>query len=771
MKVIKHLVDSIRASASFNAEAESRPHCIIWTDKDKLWENTIERLKAEMSELLILGEYAPEKLGGPAIWLRVAIAGLIEGYSVPYGKVPVIYLPGISRQDIRAVEQCPDELKPVAELQYRGVIWSQSNARDWTPFAYLKTKKGGLCLNVPQDEQTLSALHRSLPRLLDENVENLAGEYLDKDYFNTIISGGDPIRDILTWMSGPEEFKATRTKEEWMAFIDICKSKYKFHPEQDGVLGAGEKLAGEDDAWNLVWDRFCEAPQKYHGVSTALRNTIMPLGASPDRSPQWNEEQEALLRSKLKVLEGLTEQNARNELLLLENEHGKRREYVWADFGESNLAKSLYWLSILADLTENKIGGSFSTISETFDKWGWKVDDAAVNALLSVSKKDDSEAVIAAIRSVYLPWIDENARTLQKLFRDNGHPDKNLKQSFRENACVFFIDGLRFDLAKNLSEKLKNRGFNTKNTVRWAQLPTVTSTCKPALTSIADQFMGNDDCNEDFEPVLKATGQKLTSQKMNSLMGQVGWSVLKNGDTSKDAASFGWVEYGHVDEDGHNLGWKMISHIEGYTNDIIEKIEELFNAGWKSVKLITDHGWLMMPKGLPKATLAVSLSDSKWGRCVAIKPGALFDGSYYPWYWNENVHFALAEGVSCYRASTEYTHGGISLQECLLLDIEILPAKVDVKNKSIILTDVTWKGLRCKVAVEGEYDGLRLDIRMQPANPGSSIVMNKKEFDSNGIASVVVDDDTKEGASAYLVVIDEHEKTIFQTAVIVGGKH
>jgi len=108
LKVIKHLVDSIRASANYNAEAESRPQCILWTDKDKLWENIINSLKEEMPELLIFGDYKPEKFQGPAIWLRVAMAGFIDGYSLPYGKVPLLYLPGISRQDIRAVEQCPD---------------------------------------------------------------------------------------------------------------------------------------------------------------------------------------------------------------------------------------------------------------------------------------------------------------------------------------------------------------------------------------------------------------------------------------------------------------------------------------------------------------------------------------------------------------------------------------------------------------------------------------------------------------------------------------
>ena len=141
MKLINNIINSIRAAANYNPEAESPPQCILWTDKEKLWEKAVEVLKGEMPELLVLGEYKPEVHMGPAIWLRVAISGLIDSYKVPIGKVPVLYLPGVSRQDIRAVESCSEELMPLAELQYRGVIWSQINSRDWTPLAYLKTKR------------------------------------------------------------------------------------------------------------------------------------------------------------------------------------------------------------------------------------------------------------------------------------------------------------------------------------------------------------------------------------------------------------------------------------------------------------------------------------------------------------------------------------------------------------------------------------------------------------------------------------------------------
>jgi hypothetical protein len=62
-----------------------------------------------MPELLILGDYNPEKLIGPAIWLRCVIAGKVEEASslLEKRRMPLLLclfciFPGVSRQDLRA---------------------------------------------------------------------------------------------------------------------------------------------------------------------------------------------------------------------------------------------------------------------------------------------------------------------------------------------------------------------------------------------------------------------------------------------------------------------------------------------------------------------------------------------------------------------------------------------------------------------------------------------------------------------------------------------
>ena len=122
------------------------PACILWPDSECQWGGAIETLLTKLPELLILGEYDPEKHTGPAIWLRCVIAGKTDDLKLPCERIPIIYLPGVSRQDLRAVESIKDKLKPMAELQYRGVIWSQVNSKDWTVLAFLKSDQGGLGL-------------------------------------------------------------------------------------------------------------------------------------------------------------------------------------------------------------------------------------------------------------------------------------------------------------------------------------------------------------------------------------------------------------------------------------------------------------------------------------------------------------------------------------------------------------------------------------------------------------------------------------------------
>ena len=170
-KIIEFLIQSIRSAARYNPEAQVAPACILWPDGGRQWEAVIPRLQEELPELAVHGSYSPQKRSGPAIWLRCLVARKIEDVKLPAGRPPIIYLPGLGRQGLRAADSIPEDIKPLAELQYRGAFWSQVNASDWTVFMFLKSDQGGLGLDVAKDAGTRNAMQLSLYRLLDEDAE------------------------------------------------------------------------------------------------------------------------------------------------------------------------------------------------------------------------------------------------------------------------------------------------------------------------------------------------------------------------------------------------------------------------------------------------------------------------------------------------------------------------------------------------------------------------------------------------------------------------
>ncbi len=773
MRVIEHLLKAVRDTAVFNPEIQVAPACILWPDRDRQWEAVMPMLQAELPELLLLGDYKPEKRSGPAIWLRCVLADKIENISLPGNRPPILYLPGVSRQDLRAVESCPDHLKPLAELQYRGTIWSQINGKDWTLLAYLKSNQGGLGLDVAADNETKAAMSPALGRLLDEKISSLQGKRLDRDYFNTLLTSGDPVRDLLKWLDRGEAFKEACDDNQWRAFVELCKSQLGYNPQDEGLLEGAARLATHEGSWLAVWERYCEAPQRYPGIPELIRRCQPPnqslLWRLNDGAfagwPQWNDEQEATLRQELTTLESLTSAAARVKIIDLEKQHGQRRDLVWAELGEAPLARVLKSLAELAEVSGKTLAaGSLEDMVKAYSDCGWRVDDALLKTLALVDKTNDFAAVEKAIRAVYLPWAEDAARYLQELVAKDSYPGKTILEATpvvgQAGTCRLFVDGLRFDLAQRLSASLQAGGCQVETTPYWVPLPSLTATGKPAVAPLfGSGKVAEVGAGYAFEPI--------TSYLLKKSISENGWQILGPGECG-DSQGQAWSEYGDIDHEGHHQGWKMARHLDDLLRDIYDRIMALLKAGWQHVQVVTDHGWLLLPGGLPKTSLAACLAENKWGRCASLKDGAQTDERLYPWFWNPEQLVALAAGISCYKAGQEYAHGGLSLQECLTLQLTVSESLSKAKTL-VTITLVKWHGLRCRVTIDRTDLCLRLDLRRQTADAASSLVSNINEFD-DGKASVVVENEDFIGETASLIILGEDDMVITQLATIIGGE-
>jgi len=779
MKVIDRLQNAVRGAAAHNPEVQVKPACILWPDPDRQWEAVVPQLQDALPEMVVFGDYAPERRTGPAIWLRCAIAGTLDGVDFPVGSVPILYLPGVARTDLRAVNECPDALKPLAELQYRGTIWSQVSAKDWTVLAFLKSVQGGLGLEVTADADTRAAMITALNEVLEQDVSALEGKRLDRDFFNGLLTSGDLTRDVLTWIDQGDAYAERIGPAAWGAFSNICSSQLGLDPRTAGVLTGAEKLAGREGQWGAVWERFCEAPQRYPNVPDTLRKCQMPTFdllsdiSTKGTWPQWNDAEEDALRQKLLALGTSTDTQARSAVKDLEKAHSARRTLVWAEMGQAPLAKSLKHLAVLAEITNQSLaGGTLDDIESSYVKEGWKADDAVMLALQEANIDANAASVVAALRSIYLPWAEASARHLQKLVQSGGYPGGTVaskpKTDRLKSECILFVDGLRFDLGKRLSAKIEIAGLEVIETSTWSALPSVTSTAKPAVSPVLHDIEGLDE-SEEFDPAVAATGQSLRGgYHLKKLMTDAGYQVLARSE-SGDPSGMAWTELGDIDHEGHERGWKLSRHLDFLIEDVKSRVLQLVEAGWKSVRIVTDHGWLLMPGGLPKTELPSALSVNKWGRCAAIKLGAQTEVPLFPWFWNPSHHFALANGIGCFRSGQEYTHGGLSLQECLTLHMLVKPSSSE-PVKTLEISDLVWKGLRCTVVLGVPNETLTLDIRNQPADPSSSIVVRPKSISAAGSASVVVDDEDLEATDATLVLIDKRGSIVAQVTTRIGGE-
>jgi hypothetical protein len=335
--------------------------------------------------------------------------------------------------------------------------------------------------------------------------------------------------------------------------------------------------------------------------------------------------------------------------------------------------------------------------------------------------------------------------------------------------CILFADGLRFDLVQRLSATLEARGLKVSRKRRWAALPSVTSAAKPAVSPVSGALAGKS-LPDDFTPSIIATEQPLTTDRFRKLMAENGYTYFGSDDTgaSGESGARGWTEVGQIDARGHEIQIELAYHIEDELTRIDERVAELLDAGWRTIRIVTDHGWLLMPGDLPKHDLPAYLVASRWSRCAAIKGDSKVAVPTASWHWNQTQAFATAPGVSCFFAGQQYAHGGLSLQECLVADLVVTLA-AGAEGTIAKIAEVKWRGLRCQVTVEPASKVGKVDLRSKVNDPGTSLAASSKVTDSTGRASLVVEDEDLAGTAAFAVVVDEAGKVIAKVQTVVGG--
>jgi hypothetical protein len=770
MNLKDKVVQALLQAEKHNSSIMVKPEVILWPDPDKQWQEVIPLLQDELPQFLVYGDYNPERKQGPAIWLKCMVTKTLPEANWPDKTIPVIYLPGISKTDLRNAEHAELRLQPLLEYQYTGTLFLQENGKEWTIMAFLENISNGLGAKVAKDNATKYALKTTLASIflsseLNWDKINVDADFLYHQIFPDINSA------ILKWMCKGNTWLENMQPDKKEAFINLCKQHFDFTPDPANIKAIAEKLGSRKGAWKQVWQLYANAPHKYPETEEFLRlakpdDLGTGIFALPEESwPQVNEDKEAELAKSLGKVSKSDPQKGLALLRELEKEHAGRRKWVWNELGKAPLSDALNFLVQMAALSfKPYFSSTIEELKNYYTEEGYAVDQNMRKALAAVKSEKDKSAIIPVIRLFYKSWLTNLTQKFQNLVAKN--PALFTAQSAKDETDKFilFADAFRYEAAKEFAQRLLKCNYKVTIEPGWSAIPSLTATSKPAVSPLATKVSTQSTIN-DFSPALE-NGKDLKTQVFRDTLESCGFHFIRNANEIEQNQSY-WQETGKIDSQGHEEQANMVKRMDEFFDQVQESIENAFEKGIEQIKIVTDHGWLLLPGGLPKKQLNAGLTETRWGRCALIKEGAETDFLHLPWRWNPSIFVAYAPDIHFFKANVEYAHGGISLQECLVPTMIVENPNAGKNTSLAKITEVKWVNLKCTVVTENA-DECVLDIRTKYNDESTSILetKRKKVIENKGVLMVT---DEAEGNAASVVLMDKNDRIVDRKPTTVGG--
>jgi len=763
------VLQALKQAENHNSNVMVKPEVILWPDPEHQWSDVIEVLQENIPHLLIYGSFEPAKKQGPAIWLKCMIAKALPEANWDEESIPIIYLPGVAKSDLRNVENAVFNFKPLLEYQYTGTVFTQENGREWSILAFVENPINGLGIKVAKDNATKEALKKTLPTIFQDREILAYKTIIDAEYLNNQLFP-DIIPTILKWMCKGDAFFKQMESGKKEVFTNLCKSQYEFEPDHKNIKAIAEKLGSQKNQWRYVWQLYASAPAKYLEMEALLRLAKpADLGAGffalPDESwPQINEQKEEALGQSLRKAAKMDAASALVALNELEMQHGIRRNWVWFELGKSPLADALrYLIEMASKATEPFSTSSIESIKIYYTSTGYKVDQAMRKSLAAVKTDKDKNLAKSIIHLFYQPWLENITAKFQNLVGSDTSIFTSQTAVAETESFVLFVDAFRYELAEEFSKLLIQNNYKVSLEASWSAIPSLTPTAKPNISPLATSVSNQSNIKE-FRPQLH-NGKDLLTKAFREELTIKGFSlVTQSTDISLDRRH--WQEIGDIDTKGHEEQSEMVKRIPELFERIIETLDIAFERGIKKIKIVTDHGWLLLPGGLPKTQLHAGLTETRWGRCALIKEGAATDLMHLPWRWNPSIFIAYAPGISFFKANEEYAHGGISMHECLIPNMIIEHPGLESEEAEVKV--VRWINLKCIIETNEVPDNYSVDIRTKYNDVKTSIVLSKNKTLNGNTVSLMVDD-AAESQAATIVLLDENERIIDKKPTTVGG--
>jgi hypothetical protein len=309
---------------------------------------------------------------------------------------------------------------------------------------------------------------------------------------------------------------------------------------------------------------------------------------------------------------------------------------------------------------------------------------------LEVQAHAGSEPALTPLRELvdrtYVDWISSLNDRFSALIGQAGEwpvadsrlaPAPAWAAATKGRRAVVITDALRLDIASKVAEKLPDAQL----AIGLTTLPTTTPFGMAALlpvggalevdtakAGIALRAPGSAENLATRDGRRKWLGQALKSAATASLC-FLELDELLSGAKPRPADVTVVFDYA-LDDRGHGQG-SLPSYAEDHVRRLVRGVQRLHELGIGSVDVATDHGFLHQPpslvESLGKPPLTLAQTYHRAPRYAVLKQDApvdglvLVDSPLAP-----GLRLGFPRGIRTFEKPTEYLHGGISLQECVI---------------------------------------------------------------------------------------------------------
>jgi hypothetical protein len=208
-----------------------------------------------------------------------------------------------------------------------------------------------------------------------------------------------------------------------------------------------------------------------------------------------------------------------------------------------------------------------------------------------------------------------------------------------------------------------------------------------------------------------------------------------------------------------------VVHLDDEVAHAVTVASDLLTAGWRSVRVVTDHGWLLVPGGLPHVSVPKVVVSERWARSATPEAGAVVNAPSASWHWNPLVNVVTPPAAGSFLPNVAYAHGGLSPQECVVPDLVVTTAS---GGGRVTIGEVTWQRLSCRVTVDAGDQTVFVQLRKVWRDASTKIGESSRPVSATGLVRIPVSDE-HEGQAATVVVIDGEGNVVARAATTVGG--